>query len=248
MQEINENSEKNSDEDDAFQETEWMDFAEGYYSRMQKKVNLIFKKKKKKISHAVDSLKALFFASSYAFIVFSPSSVAVSVSISVLQPVQVLFTKHLQLQEPCLPLPRLRPVLLCADTLLTVRLHRPPQGCEEAHAVLPRQTPCVKHPDTAAEGNIFTHPSWKREVSVSKMCVSHIFYLCNEEAHYSEAHGEFGRAVHRLQVAPSGEFICQSVLLQDVQGEHWNSRPNVASHAHRAITLYSKHTSAGSDL
>lgn len=64
MQEINENSEKNSDEDDAFQETEWMDFAEGYYSRMQKKVNLIFKKKIKKIiiiSHAVDSLKALFF-------------------------------------------------------------------------------------------------------------------------------------------------------------------------------------------
>lgn len=46
VQEINENSEKNSDEDDAFQETEWMDFAEGYYSRMQKKVNL---KKKKKI-------------------------------------------------------------------------------------------------------------------------------------------------------------------------------------------------------
>lgn len=61
MQEINENSEKNSDEDDAFQETEWMDFAEGYYSRMQKKVNLIFKKINKKISHAVDSLKALFF-------------------------------------------------------------------------------------------------------------------------------------------------------------------------------------------
>lgn len=47
VQEINENSEKNSDKDDAFQETEWMDFAEGYYSRMQKKVNLIFKKKKK---------------------------------------------------------------------------------------------------------------------------------------------------------------------------------------------------------
>lgn len=42
VQEINENSEKNSDEDDAFQETEWMDFAEGYYSRMQKKVNLNF--------------------------------------------------------------------------------------------------------------------------------------------------------------------------------------------------------------
>ncbi|XP_006787873.1 activity-dependent neuroprotector homeobox protein 2b [Neolamprologus brichardi] len=37
LKEINENSEKNSDEDDAFQETEWMDFAEGYYSRMQKK-------------------------------------------------------------------------------------------------------------------------------------------------------------------------------------------------------------------
>lgn len=83
---------------------------------------------------------------------------------------------------------------------------------------------------------------------MSKMCVSHLFYLRNEEAHYSQAHGEFGRAVHRLQVAPSGEFIRQSVLLQDVQGEHWNSRPNVASHAHRAITLFSEHTSAGSDL
>ncbi|XP_030596904.1 activity-dependent neuroprotector homeobox protein 2b [Archocentrus centrarchus] len=37
LKEINENSEKNSDENDAFQETEWMDFTEGYFSRMQKK-------------------------------------------------------------------------------------------------------------------------------------------------------------------------------------------------------------------
>ncbi|XP_070778440.1 activity-dependent neuroprotector homeobox protein 2b [Enoplosus armatus] len=37
LKEISENAEKNSDEDEAFQETDWVDFTDGYHSRLQKK-------------------------------------------------------------------------------------------------------------------------------------------------------------------------------------------------------------------
>lgn len=40
VQDLNENSEKNADEDEAFQETEWVDITDGYNGRLQKKVNM----------------------------------------------------------------------------------------------------------------------------------------------------------------------------------------------------------------
>ncbi len=38
MQDLRENSEKNSDEDEAFEETEWPDFTNGFSGRLQKRV------------------------------------------------------------------------------------------------------------------------------------------------------------------------------------------------------------------
>ncbi|KAJ0054962.1 hypothetical protein NL108_008672, partial [Boleophthalmus pectinirostris] len=34
---LNENSEKNSDDEDAFEDTEWVDFTEGFNGRMEKR-------------------------------------------------------------------------------------------------------------------------------------------------------------------------------------------------------------------
>lgn len=42
LQDLSENSEKNSKEDETFQETEWVDLLDGYNSKLQKKVNVIF--------------------------------------------------------------------------------------------------------------------------------------------------------------------------------------------------------------
>lgn len=81
---------------------------------------------------------------------------AVSVSISVLHPLQVLITKPLQLQKPRLSLPCIRSVVLRTGTLLSMPLYRSPQDRQEAHALLPRQTARPKH--TAAEGE-WVHPS-----------------------------------------------------------------------------------------
>lgn len=46
-QDLNENAdEKNPDEEEAFQGTEWIDITEGFSIRQQKKVNLMFIKSK----------------------------------------------------------------------------------------------------------------------------------------------------------------------------------------------------------
>lgn len=142
---------------------------------------------------------------------FSLFSVALSVSIFVLQPVQVLFKKHLQLQEPCLTLPSIYAVIMCSGTLLSVPLHRPSQACQEAHAVLPFQT---QHPYTTSEGWIFTHTSRKREVSVSEMCISELFYICDKKAHHSQASQQYGRTIYWLQIAQSRQHSYKDLLLQ----------------------------------
>ena len=40
VQELKENSEKNADEDEAFQETAWGDLTHGFHGKLQKKVNM----------------------------------------------------------------------------------------------------------------------------------------------------------------------------------------------------------------
>lgn len=40
VQDLKENAEKKSDEDEVFQDTEWVDFTDGYNGRLQKKVNM----------------------------------------------------------------------------------------------------------------------------------------------------------------------------------------------------------------
>lgn len=40
VQDLNEKAEKHTDEDEVFQETEWVDITEGYNTRRQKKVNM----------------------------------------------------------------------------------------------------------------------------------------------------------------------------------------------------------------
>lgn len=40
VQDLNEKSEKNSDEEEVFQETEWVDITDGYNVRRRKKVNM----------------------------------------------------------------------------------------------------------------------------------------------------------------------------------------------------------------
>lgn len=40
LQDLNENSEKTSEEDEAFQETDWVDFTYGHHGKLQKKVNV----------------------------------------------------------------------------------------------------------------------------------------------------------------------------------------------------------------
>ena len=42
VQDLNENSVKDSDEEAAFKETGWVDVTEGYSIRLTKKVNMIF--------------------------------------------------------------------------------------------------------------------------------------------------------------------------------------------------------------
>lgn len=39
LQDLNENSEKTTDEEDFFQETDWFDFTDGYNGRLFKKVS-----------------------------------------------------------------------------------------------------------------------------------------------------------------------------------------------------------------
>lgn len=63
------------------------------------------------------------------------------------------------------------------------------------------------------------------------MWISSLFYLYDEEAHHPQAPGQFGRTVYWLQIKPSRQHICKDLLLQGVQGEHWEPRPNVAPHA-----------------
>lgn len=236
--------EKNTDEDEAFQETEWFDFTYGYNSRQQKKVNLILNSCWQLLINHLN--KKDYWSVFQPNSVFSFYSVALSISISMLHHVQVLLAKHLQLQEPRLSLSCLCTVNVRTGILLSVPLHRPPQGRQEAHTVLPHQT--RQHQFSTPKGECSRHPSWKWEVPVSKMWISDLFYLCHEEAHHSQAPGQFGRAVYWLQIEPSRHHNCKDLLLQGLPGEHWKPRPDVASHAGWAITLFSQHTSAAYDL
>lgn len=79
---------------------------------------------------------------------------------------------------------------------------------------------------------------------MSKVWIPDLLYLRDKEAHHSQAPGSPGRSIHWLQIAPAGDYSSKDLLLQGVQGKHWNSRPNVAPYAGGTSTLYCHHTGA----
>lgn len=178
---------------------------------------------------------------------FLPCRVAVAlpVSIPVLRHVQVLDTKHLQLQKPRLPLPLVHAVGVRAGLVFPVRVHRPPEGGQEAHAVLPRQSP---HPLTAVEGGPVSHPSRERAVSLSAMCVPQLVHLRREEAHHSQASGQFGGEVHWLPIKRSRTHHRKDLLLQSLSSEHGQPGPDVASHAGGTVALLCQHAGPEYDI